>query len=399
MTTLKNKQAIEKNIPTWLTILLATACGIIVANLYYAQPLIGLISSSIGLSESSAGFIVTLTQIGYVVGLLFIVPLGDLVENRRLIVVSLLLTAVALAAAAMAKQPLLFLAASLFIGLGSVATQVLVPFASYLATETTRGRVVGNIMSGLLLGIMLSRPLSSLVADFFGWHAIFALSAAAVVILAVVLSKVLPARRPTTTTHYAALLGSMWHLLRTTPVLRRRAAYHACVFATFSLFWTTVPLLLSGPMFHFSQKAIALFALAGVAGAVAAPIAGRLADRGWTRSGTWIALATVVISVLLPLMIQTGSPVGIAVLVISAILLDAGVSANLVFGQRAIFSLGPEIRSRLNGLFMAIFFFGGAIGSAIGGWAYASGGWNTALWIGIAFPVAAMLYFATEKKS
>ncbi|MBU7319869.1 MFS transporter [Paenibacillus oleatilyticus] len=399
MTTLKNKQAIEKNIPTWLTVLLATACGIIVANLYYAQPLIGLISSSIGLSESSAGFIVTLTQIGYVVGLLFIVPLGDLVENRRLIVVSLLLTAVALAAAAMAKQPLLFLAASLFIGLGSVATQVLVPFASYLATETTRGRVVGNIMSGLLLGIMLSRPLSSLVADFFGWHAIFALSAAAVVILAVVLSKVLPARRPTTNTHYAALLGSMWHLLRTTPVLRRRAAYHACVFATFSLFWTTVPLLLSGPMFHFSQKAIALFALAGVAGAVAAPIAGRLADRGWTRSGTWIALATVVISVLLPLMIQTGSPVGIAVLVISAILLDAGVSANLVFGQRAIFSLGPEIRSRLNGLFMAIFFFGGAIGSAIGGWAYASGGWNTALWIGIAFPVAAMLYFATEKKS
>lgn len=398
MTTLKNKQAVEKNIPTWLTILLATACGIIAANLYYAQPLIGLISSSIGLSESSVGFIVTLTQIGYVVGLLFIVPLGDIVENRRLIVVSLLLTAVALTAAAMAKQPLLFLGASLFIGLGSVATQVLVPFASYLATETTRGRVVGNIMSGLLLGIMLSRPLSSLVADLFGWHAIFALSAAAVVILAIVLLKVLPARRPTTNAHYSALLGSMWHLLRTAPVLRRRAAYHACVFATFSLFWTTVPLLLSGPMFHFSQKAIALFALAGVAGAVAAPVAGRLADRGWTRSGTWIALATVVISVLLPLMIQTGSPVGIAVLVISAILLDAGVSANLVFGQRAIFSLGPEIRSRLNGLFMAIFFFGGAIGSSVGGWAYASGGWSTALWIGIAFPVAAMLYLATEKK-
>ncbi|KEQ27354.1 MFS transporter [Paenibacillus tyrfis] len=394
-----NKQAIEKNIPTWLTILLATACGIIVANLYYAQPLIGLISSSIGLSESSAGFIVTLTQIGYVVGLLFIVPLGDIVENRRLIVVSLLLTAIALAVAALAKQPLLFLGAALFIGLGSVATQVLVPFASYLATETTRGRIVGNIMSGLLLGIMLSRPLSSLVADFFGWHAIFALSAAAVVILAIVLSKVLPVRKPTTNAHYAALLRSMWHLLRTTPILRRRAAYHACVFATFSLFWTTVPLLLSGPVFHFSQKAIALFALAGVAGAVAAPIAGRLADRGWTRSGTWIALTTVAISVLLPLMIQTGSPVGIAVLVISAILLDAGVSANLVLGQRAIFSLGPEIRSRLNGLFMAIFFFGGAFGSAIGGWAYASGGWSTTLWIGIAFPVAALLYFATEKKS
>lgn len=394
-----NQQTTEKNIPAWLTILLAAACGIIVANLYYAQPLVGLISSSIGLSAGSAGFIVTLTQIGYVVGLLFVVPLGDLVENRRLIVVSLFLTAIALAGAAIAKHAVLFLAASLVIGVGSVATQVLVPFASYLAAESSRGRVVGNVMSGLLLGIMLSRPLASLMADFFSWHAIFALSAAAVVILAIVLSKVLPARKPAANTTYSALLGSMWHLLRTTPVLRRRAIYHACVFATFSLFWTTAPLLLSGPVFHFSQKAIALFALVGVAGAAAAPVAGRLADRGWTRPATGIALATVILSVLLPLLVRTGSPVGIAVLVLSAILLDAGVSANLVLGQRAIFSLGPEIRSRLNGLFMAIFFFGGAIGSAVGGWAYSSGGWGTALWIGITFPIMAILYFATEKKS
>ncbi|MDQ0874505.1 putative MFS family arabinose efflux permease [Paenibacillus sp. V4I3] len=392
------KQVIEKNIPTWLTMLLATACGIIVANLYYAQPLVGLISSSIGLSASSAGLIVTLTQIGYVVGLLFIVPLGDIVENRRLVVLSLLLTAVALIVTAMTKNPMLFLAASLFIGLGSVATQVLVPFASYLASESTRGRVVGNVMSGLLLGIMLSRPLSSLVADFFSWQAIFALSATAVIVLAILLSKVLPARRPTASTNYVALLVSMWHLLRTTPILRRRAAYHACVFATFSLFWTTVPLLLSGPVFHFSQKEIALYALVGVAGAIAAPAAGRLADRGWTRPATGIALGIVIVSVLLPLMIQTNSPIGITVLVISAILLDAGVSANLVLGQRAIFSLGPEIRSRLNGLFMAIFFFGGALGSALSGWAYTSGGWSAALWIGIIFPIIALLYYATEKK-
>lgn len=397
MTAVKN-QTIEKNIPTWLTILLAAACGIVVANLYYAQPLIGVISSSIGLSATSAGFIVTIAQIGYVVGLLFVVPMGDIVENRRLIVISLLLTAVALAVTAVSNQAVPFLAASFVIGIGSVAAQVIVPFASYLASESSRGRVVGNIMSGLLLGIMLARPLSSLVADFLGWHAVFALSAAAVFILAIVLSKVLPTRRPSTDTHYTALLGSMWHLLRTTPILRRRAAYHACVFATFSLFWTTVPLLLSSPTFHFSQKGIAVFALVGVAGAVAAPIAGRLADRGWTRLATGIALATVVISVLLPLMIRSSSPIGIAVLVVAAILLDAGVSANLVLGQRTLFSLSPEIRSRLNGLFMAIFFFGGAIGSAIGGWIYATGGWSAALWIGIAFPIVALLYFATEKK-
>lgn len=397
MTIAKN-QTVEKHISTWLIMLLAAACGIIVANLYYAQPLVGVISSSIGLSANSTGLIVTLTQIGYVVGLLFVVPMGDIVENKRLIVISLLLTAVALAITALSKQALPFLAASFVIGVGSVAAQVLVPFASYLASESSRGRVVGNVMSGLLLGIMLARPVSSLVADFFGWHAVFALSAAAILILAIVLSKVLPARKPSLDTTYTALLGSMWNLLRTTPILRRRAAYHACVFATFSLFWTTVPLLLSSPIFGFSQKEIALFALVGVAGAVAAPVAGRLADRGWTRPATGIALVTVIISVLLPLLIRTGSPIGVAVLVISAILLDAGVSANLVLGQRAIFSLNPEFRSRLNGLFMAIFFFGGAVGSAIGGWIYATGGWSAALWIGMAFPIIAILYFATEKK-
>ncbi|MEA0552052.1 MFS transporter [Lysinibacillus irui] len=392
------KQTFEKNIPSWLTFLLATACGIIVANLYYAQPLVGVISSSIGLSANSSGFIVTLTQIGYVVGLLFIVPLGDILENRKLVVSSLLITAVALIITALSKQTWLFLAASFVIGLGSVATQVLVPFASYLASDSSRGRVVGNVMSGLLLGIMLSRPLSSLVADFFGWHAIFILSAIAIIILAIVLAKVLPTRKPSTDTHYLALLYSMWHLLRTTPILRRRAAYHACVFASFSLFWTTVPQLLTSSMFHFSQKEVALFALVGVAGAVAAPIAGRIADRGFTRPATGIALLTVVISLLLPLIIQTSSPIGIAVLVVSSLLLDAGVSANLVLGQREIFSLSPEIRSRLNGLFMAIFFFGGAIGSAIGGWAYAEGGWSTALWVGITFPIISLLYFTTEKK-
>ncbi|MEQ7050691.1 MFS transporter [Paenibacillaceae sp. P-4] len=396
--TASKKQTIGRSIPTWLTVLLATACGIIVANLYYAQPLVGVISSSIGLSASSSGFIVTLTQIGYVVGLLFVVPMGDIVENKRLIVISLLLTAVALAITALSKQAFPFLAASFVIGVGSVAAQVLVPFSSYLASESSRGRVVGNVMSGLLLGIMLARPVSSLVADFFGWHVVFALSAAAILILAIVLSKVLPTRKPSLDTSYTALLGSMWHLLRTTPILRRRAAYHACVFATFSLFWTTVPLLLSSPIFGFSQKEIALFALVGVAGAVAAPVAGRLADRGWTRPATGIALVTVIISVLLPLIIRTGSTIGVAVLVVSAILLDAGVSANLVLGQRVLFSLNPEIRSRLNGLFMAIFFFGGAIGSAIGGWIYATGGWSAALWIGMAFPIAAILYFATEKK-
>ncbi|MDA2439550.1 MFS transporter [Bacillus cereus] len=396
MSNFKNK-AIDKDISSGLIILLATACGIIVANLYYAQPLIGLISNEIGLSNSSAGLIVTLTQIGYVVGLLFLVPLGDIVENKKLILILLFLSAFAIISMVFVKSATLLLIASFFIGLGSVAAQVLVPLVSYLSSENARGRVVGNVMSGLLLGIMLARPISSLVADMWGWNAIFALSATVIIVLAFVLSKVLPTRKPKAKTNYIALLNSMWQLLRTTPILRRRAIYHACVFGAFSLFWTTVPLLLSSPAFHFSQTAIALYALVGITGAIAAPIGGRLADLGWTRPATGIALTVVIISLILPLFIQSSSPFGIAVLVIAAILLDMGVSANLVLSQRLIFSLSPEIRSRLNGLFMAIFFLGGAVGSFIGGWAYALGGWNLTLWIGIAFPTIALLYFATEK--
>ncbi|MEI3893735.1 MULTISPECIES: MFS transporter [Bacillus] len=396
MSNFKNK-AINKDISSGLIILLATACGIIVANLYYAQPLIGVISNEIGLSNSSAGLIVTLTQIGYVIGLLFLVPLGDIVENKKLILMLLFLSAFALIAMVLVKSAILLLITSFFIGLGSVAAQVLVPLVSYLSSENARGRVVGNVMSGLLLGIMLARPISSLVADMWGWNAIFALSATVIIVLAFVLSKVLPTRKPKAKTNYIALLNSMWQLLRTTPILRRRAIYHACVFGAFSLFWTTIPLLLSSPAFHFSQTAIALYALVGITGAIAAPIGGRLADLGWTRPATGIALTVVIISLILPLFIQSSSPCGIAVLVIAAILLDMGVSANLVLSQRLIFSLNPEIRSRLNGLFMAIFFLGGAVGSFIGGWAYALGGWNLTLWIGIAFPTIALLYFAREK--
>ncbi|WP_164826756.1 MFS transporter, partial [Paenibacillus alginolyticus] len=397
MSSIEN-QRIEKPISAWIILILAAACGIIAANLYYAQPLVGPISSALGLSSGAAGLIVTLTQIGYGIGLLFIVPLGDILENRKLVVASLLFTAIVLTIAAFVKSAPLFLTASLFIGLGSVAAQVLVPYAAHLSPDATRGRNVGNVMSGLLLGIMLARPILSIVAEFMGWRAVFVLSGITIFVLALVLAKALPARQPLTTVQYPKLLRSMLHLLRTTPILRRRAIYHACVFGTFSLFWTTVPLLLTSPTFHFSQKGVALFALVGVTGAAAAPVAGRLADRGMIRPATGLALALVIVSVFLPLMIQTGSTFALVSLVVAAILLDMGVSANLVLGQRAIFSLGAEFRSRLNGLYMAIFFAGGAIGSATGGWAYASGGWKAALLIGIALPTIAMIYYATEKK-
>lgn len=392
------KGKLEISASPWIMLILAVACGLIVANLYYTQPLVESISSSIGLSSGAAGVIVTLTQIGYGIGLLFIVPLGDLLENRKLVVTLLILTAVVLIFAAAARNAALFLAASLFIGVGSVAAQILVPYAAHLSPEETRGRNVGNVMSGLLLGIMLARPVSSLVENYFGWHAIFLISSAILFVLALVLIKVLPARKPQTSDHYPAIISSMLRLLKTTPILRRRALYHAFLFGMFSLFWTTVPLVLTSPLYHFSSAGVALFALAGVSGAAAAPLAGRFADKGLIRPATGISIVLVILSGLLPIVFAGGSLLSIVILVLAAILLDMGVSANLVLGQRAIFSLGAEVRSRLNGLYMAIFFAGGAIGSAAGGWAYAMGGWKAAMWLGVLFPALALLYFLTERK-
>jgi predicted MFS family arabinose efflux permease len=201
---------------------------------------------------------------------------------------------------------------------------------------------------------------------------------------------------PTSKLRYGELLASMGHLAVTTPILQRRALYHACLFGAFSLFWTTTPLLLAGPEFHLSQGGIALFALAGVAGAVAAPIAGRIADRGWSRPATAVAMLAVAGAFLMTHIAPEGSMLALGLLVAAAILLDFGVSANLTLGQRAIFSLSAEFRSRLNGLYMATFFVGGAVGSAAGGWAYAQGGWTLASWVGFAFPVVAVVYFVTE---
>ena len=378
-----------------ITLLLAAACGLIAANLYYAQPLAGPIGAALGLAPAATGLIVTLTQIGYGTGLLLIVPLGDLIETRKLVRLLIALAALALLGAALSTRPLPFLAAVLTVGLVSVAAQVLVPYAAHMAPEAHRGRTVGNVMSGLLMGIMLARPVSSFVAQLASWHAVFFLSAGAMALLAVLLGVTLPRRQPSSTLGYGALLASMGRLARTTPVLQRRALYQAAMFGAFSLFWTTAPLRLASE-FHLSQSGIALFALAGVAGAIASPIAGRLADAGHGRIATRIAMACAIAAFALSRAGAPGSVAALAALVAAGIVLDFGVTTNLVVGQRAIFALGADVRSRLNGLYMATFFAGGALGSAFGGLAFAHGGWPAAAWLGLALPVAALAYCATE---
>lgn len=377
--------------------LLAIACGVIVANIYYAQPLAGPIAHALGLNLGAAGLLVTLTQIGYGLGLLLVVPLGDLIETRRLVLCIVAVSFVGLLLAALSTSVAPFLVASLIIGVSSTAVQILVPYAAHIAPAWRRGHVIGQVMSGLLIGIMLSRPTASLIDDLWGWQAVFYFAAGLMALIGVLLM-MLPPRRPTANEHYLALLASMVHLYRNTPLLRRRGFYQALLFGAFSLFWTTSPLFLAGPQFRLSQRGIALFALAGVAGALAAPLAGRLADKGKSRIATGIAMLSVMAGFLLTRILHTGSWPSLALLTAGAILIDFGVSSSLVIGQRAIYSLGAEHRSRLNGLFMATFFAGGAICSAAGGWAYARGSWNLTSWIGIGLPIAALIYFATEPR-
>ena len=386
----------QSDISSGMVLLLAIACGLIVANLYYAQTLVGPISAATGLSAKAAGLIVTLTQIGYTLGLLFVVPLADLLENRRLIISGLLVTAVALLVAALSTGAIVFLAAALAIGLGSVAAQVIVPFAAHLSKEATRGRAVGKVVSGLLLGIMLARPAASLIAAHASWHMVFGGAAVLMVVLALVLRRALPVRQPVSNISYPKLMASLWHLLTGTPVLRRRAAYHAGLFGAFSLFWTVTPLVLASPEFGLSQTGIAIFALVGMAGAVASPIAGHLADSGHTLPATAAALVLGAVAFALPMFAPESHALALGLLVAASIVLDMGVAANLVLGQRAIFSLAPEVRGRLNGLYFALFFAGGAAGSAVGAWLYASYGWHAALLTGMAFPGLALLYWLGE---
>ncbi|HVE20707.1 MAG TPA: MFS transporter [Acidocella sp.] len=385
----------EKTAPSAaMVLLLAFACGIVVANIYYAQPLIDMIGPSVGLGPRDASAIVSLTQLGYAAGLLLLVPLGDLVENRLLVVLTIAASIPALLLAAVARDGTVMLVAAALIGLTSVAVQMLVPLAAHLSPEHMRGRVVGNVMSGLLVGILLARPVSSVIANFSGWRSVFLISAAVMLATLVLLRFSLPHRRPSANHHYGELLASLLALPVRIPLLRQRAAYQAAAFAGFSLFWTGVPLLLLHD-FHYTQTGVALFALVGAAGALAAPLAGRAADRGHMTAGTVFALVSISLSFLVAFL---GSWMhSVIVLALSGVLLDAGVQTNLVISQRSIYTLAPEIRSRLNGVFMAIFFVGGAAGSAITSPVFNHFGWAGLCVVGAVLPVLALGYFCAVR--
>ncbi len=382
-----------------LVVLLASAIAVIAANLYYAQPLITLISASLGMPPEAAGLVVTLTQMGYGMGVLFIVPLGDIVETRRLLLSAMVLAIFGLMGLAFVTHMVPYFIAAFATGLGTSAVQIIMPYGAHFASNEQRGQVIGSMTSGLMIGIMLSRPVASLISEWLGWHAVFIVAAAMMTIIAIILYRVLPPRHPVNKDlRYGKLLKSMATLFATVTVLRRRAIYQGFLFGAFCLFWTTSPMLLLGPDFHLSQVAVAVFALVGVSGAVSAPYAGKAADRGHSRMATMIAMIGCMLAFLLNFIFAPGSVASLVALVITAIALDAGITANLVLGQRAIFALDAGLRSRLNGLYIATIFIGGASGSALGAWAYAHGGWWLTSWVGFAMPAAALLFFLTERR-
>lgn len=378
-----------------LILLFAFSCGAIVANLYYAQPIIALIAPDLHMSGGMASLIVSLTQIGYAAGLFFLVPLGDLVENKKLMIVTALTSIASLALAATVRAPGLFLAVSLIVGFSSVAVQLLIPLAAHLAPSESRGRVVGTIMSGLLLGILLSRPVASFIADHFGWRAVFAFGAATMAVVTVLLMLTVPSRRPAHQATYMQLIRSLGRLVATQPVLRERSLYQGLMFGSFSLFWSAAPVELMHHH-HLSQSAIALFSLVGAMGASSAPIAGRLADAGHTGRATVVALGLAAASFAPALFVPSA---GVAGLVATGILLDFAVQMNMVLGQREIYALDAHSRNRLNSIYMTSIFVGGAIGSALASALYEHGGWTWIATVGALFPLAALARFAFASRA
>ncbi|QQM65912.1 MFS transporter [Pseudoalteromonas sp. LC2018020214] len=378
-----------------LVTIIALCCGLIVANIYYAQPIIELLAPEVGLSSHSASLIVSLTQIGYALGLFFLVPLADLIENKKLMLVTLGVSFLSLVGTALADSPNVMLILCLMIGISSVSVQVLIPLAAHLSSDEKRGQVLGNIMAGLLLGILLARPISSLIADHFGWRAVFYFAAGCMVFIAGVIYFAIPIRQPTHKTTYFKLLKSLKQLMISQPVLRQRSLFQALMFASFSLFWTSVPVVLARE-YGLSQSEIALFALVGAAGAVAAPIVGRLADKGYTHQ---LSLLAKLIAALCFLPSLFELPYGIIVLALTGVFIDFAVQANMVLGQRAVYALEPQSRARLNAIYMTSIFVGGAVGSLIASPLYEAGGWTGIALVATGMPLISLIgYLLTTKK-
>jgi predicted MFS family arabinose efflux permease len=382
----------DEAIPSRLIAVMAFAVGLIAANLYYSQPLLSQIAHSVHASTSTIGLTVTAAQIAFAVGLIAVVPAGDVLGRRRLLSMLMVTDACGLMLLAFASSGPVVIAACLIVGLTNVSAQLIVPIAASLAAPGERGHVTASVISGLLVGILMARTIAGVVASAVGWRALYAGAAIAMLCLLAVLIVSLPTERVSTTRiRYAELLRSTWMLFLSNRRLQVRAAFGALGFAAFSAFWTTIALLLADPHYGFGPGKIGIFALLGVAGALAAKRTGRLADRGHHRTVTLAAAVSIVIGFgALALGVQS-----LPMLIAGTVLMDMGVQALHVTNQHVIYGIAPDAPARVNSSYMTVYFVGGAFGSAAGTVAYSLGGWQAVCVLGAILGVIALLVWVT----
>ncbi|KAE9639612.1 MFS transporter [Pseudomonas sp. PB106] len=372
------------------TFLFAITCAMAVANVYFAQPLLESMAASLSVAPSTIGIVVTATQAGYAVGLLFIVPLGDLLNRKGLILTQMLLSTVALCAVGLAQDWGMLLGAMVLVGLMAVVVQVVVAYTATLASPDQRGKAIGTVTSGVVLGILLARFVSGAVADLAGWRGVYFVSAALMVGMALVLYRTMPASTtPPTKGSYWRLLGSVFQLYLSEPTLRVRGTFALLIFAAFSVLWTAMVLPLSAPPLSLSHTQIGLFGLAGVAGALAAARAGRLADQGLGNRTTGIALALLTLSWLPTAFVESS----LLAMVVGVVLLDFAVQAVHVTNQSLIFAARPDAQSRLVGAYMCFYSVGSGAGAIAATYTYAHWGWVAVCILGATFSGIALLYW------
>lgn len=370
-----------------LVVVMALAIGVIVANLYYLQPLLHQVRSGFGVSTASTSLLITLIQFGYVIGLFFLLPLGDLVVRRHLVAAIFVVAALVVASASYVHSFAAFALLTVVIGLSSVAGQIIIPLGADLASDAQRGRVLGRLMTGLLGGILLSRTLSGALSEAIGWRGVYRVSAGLLVVMAVVLHVVLPEERARERFEYRHLVTGGVRMLRDSAELRRRSWLGATAYGAFSVLWSTLAFHLSSAPFHYPSGVIGLFGLFGLAGITAANVSGRLADRGRTALAT--TSAAVLIGIAFALLYVGRHDVWL--IVAGVVVLDAGSQGIHVANQSIIYAIAPHQRSTINSIYMVCFFTGASVGSLLAGVAYAHDGWAGTCVVGAAFGLATIV--------
>lgn len=359
-------------LPAGLVGLMATSVGVVVANLYYPQPLLPDLGRAFGLSVTGAGAVAMLGMAGAGLGQIVFVPLGDIRERRRLIVTMIALSAAALALTAAAQSAAWLMAATFLTGITASVNHVTIPFAAHLAPPERRGRVVGSVISGLLLGVLLARTYAGWIGELFGWRAVFGIATVFVGVLAILLARRLPRSQPTSDLSWPKLIASAWPLWRSQPVLREAVFVNSLMFCTFSGFWTAMVFFVEGPPYYYTSRGAGLFGLIGAAGAMCAPFAGRLTDRYGGRGNVLGAVLTMIAAFIVLGLFGTH----LATFILGVLLLDLGQQTSHVSNQTRIYGLLPEARSRLNMIYMTCSFSGGAAGSYLSTWWWEHAGWT-----------------------